>query len=378
MIGVSNKVVHESECSTASPYREDQNDGDKEINSDELQNGAGSSSNSTVEENGKKADSGPSTSVRPYVRSKMPRLRWTPDLHIRFVQAVERLGGQERATPKLVLQLMNIKGLSIAHVKSHLQMYRSKKIDDQGQEITNRGERNIYNNLCQIPMLQGFNLGTISKFRNGEPSWRTVDDNWMQSMSRSPRLYDQVVIAEDKVVTNVISSTTTRIDPSYRNFSTLPDTTSSTHTNHHLVPRWRSQDTSAPFGLFRSSLTKELMSNVTITTAQMPEAEGATNHHQECKSIKRKACEIRHSCNNLDLNLSLKMPSGDQMKEDQEQERVKGDRACKGLLVDQVSKTDLSLSLCSSTSKIRENGRCSSDREEEKKRKRESTLDLTL
>ncbi|KAE8702356.1 putative Major latex protein [Hibiscus syriacus] len=84
----------------------------------------GSSSNSTVEENDKKP------SVRPYVRSKTPRLRWTPDLHLGFIHAVERLGGQDRATPKLVLQLMNIKGLSIAHVKSHLQMYRSKKIDD--------------------------------------------------------------------------------------------------------------------------------------------------------------------------------------------------------------------------------------------------------
>jgi hypothetical protein len=35
------------------------------------------------------------TTVRQYMRSKMPRLRWTTDLHHCFVHAVERLGGQE-------------------------------------------------------------------------------------------------------------------------------------------------------------------------------------------------------------------------------------------------------------------------------------------
>ncbi|ANM67979.1 Myb-like DNA-binding domain protein [Arabidopsis thaliana] len=72
--------------------------------------------------------------VRSYVRSKVPRLRWNSDLHNSFVQAVEQLGGENRATPKMVLQLMDVRGLTISHVKSHLQMYRGMKLEESMQE----------------------------------------------------------------------------------------------------------------------------------------------------------------------------------------------------------------------------------------------------
>ncbi|PON78241.1 Octamer-binding transcription factor [Trema orientale] len=53
-----------------------------------------------------------------------PRLRWTTDLHERFVDAVTQLGGASKATPKAIMRTMNVKGLTLFHLKSHLQKYR--------------------------------------------------------------------------------------------------------------------------------------------------------------------------------------------------------------------------------------------------------------
>ncbi|KAK2662117.1 hypothetical protein Ddye_000691 [Dipteronia dyeriana] len=73
--------------------------------------------------------------VRQYNKSQLPRLRWTPELHEQFTDAVRILGGKYKASPKRILQMMNVKGLNIYHIKSHLQMYRSMKEPNDHSKI---------------------------------------------------------------------------------------------------------------------------------------------------------------------------------------------------------------------------------------------------
>ncbi|CAN6814913.1 unnamed protein product [Brassica oleracea] len=74
---------------------------DEEEDEEERSADQSPSKNSYLEENGSHHHNNDqikkiSGSVRPYNRSKTPRLRWTPELHICFLQAVERLGGPDR------------------------------------------------------------------------------------------------------------------------------------------------------------------------------------------------------------------------------------------------------------------------------------------
>lgn len=56
--------------------------------------------------------------------NRKQRRCWSPELHRRFVNALQQLGGSQVATPKQIRELMQVDGLTNDEVKSHLQKYR--------------------------------------------------------------------------------------------------------------------------------------------------------------------------------------------------------------------------------------------------------------
>lgn len=366
---------HCAEGSKTSPSEQNEDEDESEENDSEGKHkNCRSSSNSTVEENEKKGHSG---AVRPYVRSKMPRLRWTPDLHLRFVHAVERLGGQERATPKLVLQLMNIKGLNIAHVKSHLQMYRSKKIEDPGQVLADHrhlvesGDPNIYN-LSQLPMLQGLNQRPTSSFRYGDASW-SAHENWMHSpfIGRSsvdkttrPGFYGSVTERIFGGNNNNSTSCNFHMGTSLNEYSTWGTHVrkDSFQTSFHDHESWRGQAGSSLKELNQltqmQAHVRERREHMSLKSRIPSDMNTATNL-QEWRTVKRKASDC-----DLDLNLSLKLTP-------------RNDETARGLEDNEVDSCNLSLSLYSpSSSKL---SRLKEGRDDSMERAtRASTLDLTI
>nr|GMC90885.1 two-component response regulator ORR21 isoform X1 [Ipomoea batatas] len=63
---------------------------------------------------------------------KKPRLNWNPEMHQRFVEAVNKLGF-DKAVPKKIVEFMNEPGLTREHVASHLQEKHMRVVSRIGE-----------------------------------------------------------------------------------------------------------------------------------------------------------------------------------------------------------------------------------------------------
>ncbi|KAK1355856.1 protein PHOSPHATE STARVATION RESPONSE 1 [Heracleum sosnowskyi] len=125
----------------------------------------------------------PSSSAGGSSTSNKARMRWTPELHEAFVEAVNKLGGSERATPKGVLKQMKVEGLTIYHVKSHLQKYRTARY--KPDSVEGSSERK----LTSIEELSSLDLKTICRNRGIE-----ITEALRMQMEVQKRLHEQLEI----------------------------------------------------------------------------------------------------------------------------------------------------------------------------------------
>ncbi|GAB2218442.1 hypothetical protein Drorol1_Dr00001665 [Drosera rotundifolia] len=81
------------------------------------------------------ANSTSSEAKEGLVPTKKARISWNEELHGKFMDAVNQLGGLDAAVPKDILRLTNVKHLSRASVASHLQKCRDNVKKKQNQKL---------------------------------------------------------------------------------------------------------------------------------------------------------------------------------------------------------------------------------------------------
>nr|XP_009393261.1 PREDICTED: myb family transcription factor APL-like isoform X1 [Musa acuminata subsp. malaccensis] len=116
-----------------------------------------------------------------------PRLRWTVELHDRFVDAVTQLGGPDKATPKTIMRVMGVKGLTLYHLKSHLQKFRLGK--QPHKEFNDQSAKNaaleLQRNSASSSAIMGRNMNDRNMHMN---------DAFRMQMEVHRRLHEQLEV----------------------------------------------------------------------------------------------------------------------------------------------------------------------------------------
>ncbi|KAM7522046.1 hypothetical protein LguiA_011948 [Lonicera macranthoides] len=214
-----------------------------------------SSSDSVVEEGEKK--NGSSHGVRQYARSKVPRLRWTPDLHLCFVQAVNLLGGQEM-------------------------------INERGYYSPRTTDHHHVHNLWQLPMLDQRNVRSNFRYAIDE-SW-TGQENCISKPWMNNRADIQTRAGFDGTFTK--SCNYGRIEVNKRNNGTFYMNKNPTFITHEFK---RSHEFEKEYRLIAKQRSNRF--NSPIATESKWSSNG-----EKVNTMKRKFWKMGHG---IDLNLSL-------------------------------------------------------------------------
>ncbi|KAL3330810.1 hypothetical protein AABB24_034568 [Solanum stoloniferum] len=128
-------------------------------------------------------------------RDPKPRLRWTADLHDRFVDAVTKLGGPDKATPKSVLRLMGLKGLTLYHLKSHLQKYRLGQ-QTKKQNAAEQNRENIAGESFRQFSLHSSGPSITSSSMDGMQGEAPISEALRRQIEVQKRLHEQLEVQQ--------------------------------------------------------------------------------------------------------------------------------------------------------------------------------------
>lgn len=120
-----------------------------------------------------------------------PRLKWTSELHQRFVEAVAQLGGADKATPKTLMRVMGIPGLTLYHLKSHLQKYRLGKSQQSETCSDNKQEEDYRANQSRDV---DFNMAISDGAQNQINEGLKVAQALQMQMEVQRKLHEQIEV----------------------------------------------------------------------------------------------------------------------------------------------------------------------------------------